>query len=123
MKIYLAGPQLSAINASTAAANLALFERVTALLRADGHDVYGHHEQDERDEDVYTEQELTDLTRDRLALGFSHICRVADAVIAVPGWRDARRGRAEVATALALHLPVYDATSFLFIGTKAERIK
>lgn len=112
MRIYLAGPQLAGINRITAAANVALVERTAALLRADSHDVYTHHEQDP----------TSGNARERLHLALTHLCLKTEAVIAVPGWRDSQQARAEITTALTLHMPVYDATEFLFVGEKAERL-
>lgn len=120
MKIYLAGHA----SRPKPKDSLAQFLRASELLRGDYHEVFPTDEQ-------VTEADRLDTAvstgtpydfRGDLSRSLAWICDHADAVLVLPSWRDTARGRAEVAAAGALHLPVWAFTEFILHGDKAQRL-
>ncbi|TDB86454.1 DUF4406 domain-containing protein [Actinomadura sp. KC216] len=124
MRIYVSGPMRG-----LPAFNHPAFERAACALRGQGHEVFSPQEKNEADGFDFTSMSGTedlaeigfDLRRS-LALDLGWICAEAEAVVALPGWRSSRGARAEVATALALDLPVWPAKAFLLAGADAPKI-
>ena len=115
MKIYVAGPMRGIPEF-----NFPAFNAATARLRADGHIVFNPAERDnERHgvdiskgnvlgcEDLAATEHGFDL---RVALGedLAFICAHADAVAVLPGWENSKGANAEIATARALGLVIFD---------------
>lgn len=95
MRYYLSGPMtgLPELNYPT-------FRTATEHLRALGHEVYNPSEWEDRyNKGVFNHQ-----------IAFADYCvyiaREADAVVVLPGWKDSKGSRAEVALAHALGKPV-----------------
>ncbi|MDQ6721208.1 MAG: DUF4406 domain-containing protein [Candidatus Dormibacteraeota bacterium] len=111
MRAYLAGPMRGRPEF-----NFPAFHRATALLRQAGHEVYSPAEADLAsgfDPTGYTGHE--DIERDdrfdlrgALAGDLDYICRHAQAVVVLDGWEASAGACAEVATAVALGIPVFD---------------
>lgn len=94
MKIYLAGPMTGLSNL-----NFPAFEIAAHNLRHDGHEVFNPAELPE---------EIHSDLRECLARDFDYICRHAEAVALLPGWRNSKGATAEYHAALALGLRVIE---------------
>lgn len=124
MRIYVSGPMRG-----IPAFNHPAFERATLALRGQGHEVFSPAEKNEADGYDFDE---CDGTEDLAALGFDvrralaldlgWVCAEAEAVVLLPGWHKSRGACAEVATALALDLPVWRFKQFVLDGTEAGRV-
>ena len=111
MKLYLAGPMRGYPKF-----NFPAFFTAAKKLRADGHDVFSPAEKDiqkhgnklwENSKGSLAEAEKKGFSlRNALALDLDYICRQADAVALLPGWKKSKGARAEKATAEALGLEV-----------------
>lgn len=122
MKLYLAGPMRG-----IAKMNFPAFDTGTEILVALGHDVFSPAQRD-RDHGL----DVTGLTgkehhddygfdlRAALADDLDFICRQADAVIVLPGWKASAGARAETATAAALGLGVWRLWEFHHSGSEAR---
>ena len=124
MSIYFSGPLRGLPNVGHP-----VFVRGACALRGQEHDVHSPHEKNEADGYDFTgmdgTEDLTELgfdLRRALALDLGWLCAEAEAVVVLPGWRKSRGARAEVATALALDLPVWPLTKFLLDGEDAPKI-
>lgn len=109
--VYLAGPMRG-----IESFNFPAFHAAAAILREQGWNVFNPAEMDEADGFDFTgatgDENLSDLGFDlRIALGkdLAFITGQADAVAVLPGWQKSKGAQAEVATARALGLPVFDA--------------
>lgn len=114
MRVYLAGPMRGLPDF-----NFPAFDNATATLRNDGYEVFNPAERD-RVEDGFDAtgmdgtENLSDYGFDlRVALGadLEWITTHADAVVVLPGWRESSGALAEVATARALGLDVFEFTA------------
>jgi len=122
VKIYLAGPMRH-----FADFNHPAFGEAARLLRALGHDVFSPAEYDLGHGFDFTGQsghpsELAAAGFDiRKALGddLSWICAQADGLVVLPGHQASLGARAEVATALAVGLPVWELAPFLLYGAES----
>ncbi len=112
MKVYPAGPMRSIPQF-----NFPAFDAGTEQLRAMGIEVFSPAERDRREDDFDpsamsgTDEELVEVgfsLRDALGDDLEYICKEADAVVVLPGWERSSGAKAEVATAKALSLPVYE---------------
>jgi Domain of unknown function (DUF4406) len=115
LALYLAGPMrgLPEFNFPT-------FLLVGATLRQAGFTVFDPAEYDVSNGFDYHgltgNEDLSELgfdLRDALATDLEFIARKADGVAVLPGWEQSKGARAEVATALALSLPVASASAWL----------
>jgi len=117
MKIYVAGPMRS-----IPLFNFPAFNAAAAKLRAEGWLVFNPAERDNErhgtdiskgnatgDESIAAKEHGFDL-RVALADDLNFICREADAIALLPGWRESKGATAEHATALALGLRVIQLT-------------
>lgn len=111
--VYLAGPMRG-----IGQFNFPAFHRAAEFLRSEGWGVFNPAEFDEHNGFDATGYDGTeDLTaigfnlRESLGADLAFIAARADAVAVLPGWEDSRGARAEVATALALGLLVFDVWS------------
>jgi hypothetical protein len=108
VKVYLAGPMRG-----IAEFNFPAFHDATRKLRAAGYEVFSPAEHD-----VNNGLNVTGMKGDNAELGPSgfdlraalaadldYICRVADAVVVLPGWARSKGAIAEVATARAIGIP------------------
>lgn len=114
MKVYLAGPMRGIPKF-----NFPAFHKAAKKLRKQGYTVFNPAEKD-------TERHGTDIGKDnptgdeakavkdhgfnlRVALGddLEWICKHADAVALLPGWRKSKGAKAEKATANALGLEIF----------------
>lgn len=115
MKIYVAGPMRGIPEF-----NFPAFHAATARLRAEGHEVFNPAERDIEHhgvdiskgnaagcEDLAAKQHGFNL-REALKDDLEFICLHADAVAVLPGWEKSKGAQAEVATAHALGLRVFD---------------
>jgi len=104
MLLYLAGKMRG-----LPAVNPAAFAEGAAALRALGHTVFNPAENglSASNEDV----------RRFLAVDLAWITGCAEGVVVLPGWEASRGARAEVATAHAIEIPVYELASLLEHGT------
>lgn len=109
--VYLAGPMRG-----IESFNFPAFHAAAKGLREQGWGVFNPAEMDESDGFDFTgttgDEDLASLgfsLRNALGKDLDFITRRADAVAVLPGWEDSRGARAEVATARALGLPVFDA--------------
>jgi hypothetical protein len=125
MRIYLAGPMRNYPEFNHPA-----FRQATRTLRAGGHEVFSPAEYDvQAGLDVAGTQgdheELRGAGFDlRAALGadLAWITSRADAVVVLPGWEESLGVRAEVATAIALGIPVRELGPFLAAGENAGTV-
>ena len=113
MKVYIAGPMRG-----HAEFNHPAFHAAAALLREEGHMAFSPAEHDLTigfDPTGLSAEECADAgvhgfdLRAALATDLDWICRQADAVATLPGWQASKGARAEVATAVALGLEVFEA--------------
>ena len=126
MKIYLAGPMRGYPQFNHPA-----FHRGTALLRAAGHEVLSPAEHNERigldTSGMNGEPGEVDAAgfsmRDLLGADLAWITGEAGAVVVMPGWESSRGACAEVATALALGLPVWELAHLLLYGEDATQVR
>ncbi len=115
MKIYLAGPMRG-----IPAFNFPAFYKAAAELRQQGHEVFSPAERDNQkhgtdiskgnatgDESVAAKEHGFNL-REALGDDLAWVCAKADAVYALPGWKNSKGANAEVATANALGLKVVE---------------
>lgn len=125
MKIYLAGPMRSFVGF-----NFPAFHKGAVLLRQQGHVVFNPAEADlevgfdpagliGRDEELA--EAGFDLRR-QLGADLAWISSTADAVVVLPGWQQSSGVRAEVATALALCLPIWEFGVFVLYGAEGSRV-
>lgn len=116
MIVYLAGPMLGRPEFNTPA-----FDRAARALKAVGHDVYNPAAADRAHGFDWTgasgtraELEAAGFDRGRaLANGLQFITTHADCVAVLPGWASSTGARAEVATARAVDIPVYQVASLI----------
>src|SRR6266404_9792344 len=108
MKIYLAGP-MSKIKDF----NYLAFDKAAAILRDKGHFVFSPADNDRyvlglaaSEIDKLTGKEQYEFRRIALAHDLEWICRYANAVALLPGWRQSTGATAEYYAALALNLPI-----------------
>ena len=99
MKIYLAGPMRGIPEF-----NFPAFHTAAAKLRADGHEVFNPAENDEK---MAARGEEISI-RNCLRIDLEWICREAEAVAFLPGWRNSLGATAEYATALAIGIPTIE---------------
>ncbi|MDN3356036.1 DUF4406 domain-containing protein [Actinomadura sp. DC4] len=119
MKLYLAGPMRAYPEFNHPA-----FRKATALLRADGHEVFSPAEHDEVGGFDFTGMAGTPEDLDaqgfdlRVALAddLVWICGHAEGLVVLPGWQTSLGATAEVATARALSLPVWPLAEFVLYG-------
>ena len=122
MRIYIAGPMRNYPEFNHPA-----FHEAARLLRAAGHEVFSPAEYD-----ISSGLDVTGTTGDhaelsgqgldlRAALGtdLAWITSRAEAVVVLPGWEGSLGVRAEVATAIALGIPVRELGPFLAAGEDA----
>lgn len=115
IKVYLAGPMRGYPEF-----NFPAFYAAAAKLRAEGYTVFNPAE---KDNETYgadisqgnaTGNELQAVKehgfslRDALHADLTYICKEADAIALLPGWRLSKGANAEYATALALSLEVIE---------------
>ncbi len=115
MKVYLFGPMRGYEDF-----NFTAFAAGTRELQMAGHEVFSPAARDlENGFDPRgrgTDDELTEKSfdlRDALATDLDWICRQAQALAGLPGWRDSAGSLAEVHTAWALAIPVYELDDLL----------
>jgi hypothetical protein len=119
MKIYLSGPMRG-----KADFNFPLFDKVSAQLRAEGHEVFSPADNDRKrfgtdaykpgdnitgDDNSHAQRlGLTDLELRRLLLGddTAWICAHAERIVMLPGWIHSKGAVAEKALAEAIGLEV-----------------
>ena len=111
MRLYLAGPMRGYPKF-----NFPAFFSAAKKLREEGHHVFSPAEKDiqkhgnklwENSKGSLAEAEKKGFSlRNALALDLDYICRQADAVALLPGWKKSKGARAEKATAEALGLEV-----------------
>lgn len=126
MRIYIAGPMRGMPDGNAGA-----FIRAAAALRGQDHEVFAPHEQNMADGFDFTgtthsEAEMAEMgfdLRRSLAIDLGWICAEAEGVVVLPGWRRSRGAKAEVATALALDIPVWSIEAFVVAGEKAARVR
>lgn len=116
MKVYVAGPMTGIPHF-----NFPLFHKVTAELRADGHEVFNPAERDiqrHKGVDISADNPTGSpevaaknhnfSLRDALAEDTNYICKEATAICMLPGWESSPGARAEHALAVALkHTVIY----------------
>lgn len=109
MKVYLAGPMRG-----IAHFNYPAFHAAAARLRAEGLEVFNPAEADTQRTGVDASAgnvtgELGDFDlRSALAEDLNFICREADAIALLPGWRGSKGAAAEHAVAVALGLQIIE---------------
>lgn len=113
MRIYISGPMRSQPDMNQPA-----FAAAATMLRDRDHEVYVPTEQPGA-----LEAKEGDAVREALADNLSWVCRYADAVVVLPGWRDSRGTKAEVTAALALEIPVWPVAEFLAAGEQAPQVR
>ena len=113
MKIYLAGPMRGRPEF-----NFPAFYAAADKLRADGHSVFSPAERDNarHGRDISKGNATGDMVqavrdhgfdiREALADDTAFICREADAIALMPGWRDSKGATAEHALAVSLGLQI-----------------
>jgi len=115
LAIYVAGPMRG-----IAEFNFPLFHAVADVLKARGHSVFNPAAKDNErhgvdiskgnatgDEKIASAQHGFNL-REALALDLEFICKTAEAIVLLPGWRNSKGATAEHATAVALGLEVIE---------------
>lgn len=117
MKLYLGGPMRGIPEF-----NFPNFRRAAAELRAQGHEVFSPAERDDRvfGQDISRYNSTGDLELAEKTYGFdlrealldnlTFICKEAEGIALLPGWRNSNGALAEYATALALDLSVIELT-------------
>lgn len=115
MRIYLAGPMRNLPQF-----NFPAFHAAAASLRELGYEVFSPAERDIRvhgdafaknnhdGDNAKAEREHGFNLREALADDLEWICRQADAIALLPGWRNSLGANAEYATARALNLQVIE---------------
>lgn len=125
MKLYLGGPM-----SGIPQLNHPAFDRAAERLRALGHIV---HSPAEHTRELCPDVDFSLLTgfehdslpvtrRQLLRMDLEWICDESDANIVIPGWSQSSGSVAEVATALALPIPVWRYRGFIEHGTDAARV-
>lgn len=106
--------------------NFPAFDAGTEALRHLGIEVFSPAERDRKEDDFDpsamkgTDDELVEVgfsLRDALGDDLEYICKEADAVVVLPGWEKSSGANAEVATAKALSLPVYELDALIEFAT------
>jgi len=115
LKIYVAGPMTGIPQF-----NFPAFHRTASALRDLGHEVFNPAEHDESlgldAEHMTGEEDLSALgfsLREMLHVDTSFICREADAVCLLPGWKNSKGAMAELTLARALGLKAGDLKHFI----------
>jgi hypothetical protein len=116
MKIYVAGPMRGIPEF-----NFPAFHQAAAQLRAEGHDVFNPAERDiekhggvdiskgnATGDNAIAEAQHGFNLREALKDDLQFICLHADAVAVLTGWENSKGAQAEVATAYALGLKVFN---------------
>ena len=111
MKIYLGGPMRGYPDF-----NFPAFHAATATLRAQGHTVFNPAERDETAYGSYALKsptgDLKDVPqfdlRDALLADLFWICRSAEAIYLLPGWKQSKGATAERAVGIALGLEIME---------------
>jgi hypothetical protein len=123
MKLYLAGPMRG-----YADFNHGAFTKGAEFIRQCGHDVFSPTERDaevgfnpvgmlgNEADLIHAEFDL----REALGADLAWITSEADGVVVLPGWQRSKGARAEVATAHALNLPVWELALFLLYDKEAQ---
>lgn len=111
MRLYLAGPMRGRPEL-----NYPAFAKAASLLRADGHEVFCPPEYDAT---LGLDASVFDGLREALAVDLTWICKQAEGLVVLPDWRKSLGATAEVATANALDLPVWELGEFIVHGTDA----
>src|ERR1700685_3711214 len=105
MRLYLAGPMRGLQENNHEA-----FYVGREYLRLQGHEVFCP---DEMTENVTESREgITPDLRELMAMDLSWICRMAEGVVVLPGWRRSLGVRAEVSVALAIGIPCWEWKAF-----------
>lgn len=112
MRVYLAGPMRGIKDF-----NFPAFFEAAAKLRADGHEVFNPAEKDVQKHGVdalkspsgslKTIEKKGFSLRDALGKDLAYICKHAEVVALLPGWRNSKGAKAEKATADALGLEIW----------------
>jgi nucleoside 2-deoxyribosyltransferase len=108
VRIYLAGPMRGKPQLNRPA-----FRDGALRLREAGHEVFSPPEYDEK---LGLDSSEPGALRKLLGADLAWLCANADAVAVLPGWQESLGASAEVATAFALGIPVWDLSM-------SERIK
>jgi Domain of unknown function (DUF4406) len=121
MKVYLFGPMRGYENF-----NFPAFAAAEAQLCERGHEVFSPAARDLAEgfdpAGRGTDGELAEKRfslREALRADLDWICRHAEALAGLPGWRDSAGSRAEVHAAWALGIPVHELEDFLEDGPAA----
>ena len=109
MRIYLAGPMTGVKDF-----NYPAFDKAAKRLRQNGNFVFSPADNDRyvlgldaaSEIDKLTGKEQYEFRRIALAHDLEWICRYADSVALLPGWRQSTGATAEYYAALALNLPI-----------------
>jgi Domain of unknown function (DUF4406) len=124
VNIYIAGPMTGLPEF-----NFPLFNKVARELRAQGHECFNpaerdlvrHPEIDFTSGDVEKVKSEGFSLRDALADDTHYICKVADAIIMLPGWEISLGARAEHALATALkHIIIYLPPTEFFANARQD---
>ncbi len=102
LKIYVAGPMTGLPDM-----NYPAFHAATARLRAAGHEVFNPAET------IFSMPPDKVTHREALMIDLAWICRHAEAMALLPGWRSSRGVLAEHATALAIGMTTGNVEDFL----------
>lgn len=108
MKVYLAGPMRGIPKF-----NFPAFHRAARKLRKQGYTVFSPAEKgiEKRLPKAKDLQESMSFRRKVFALDLAWICKHAEAVALMPGWKKSKGARAEKATAEAIGLEVFYVTN------------
>lgn len=113
MKIYLAGPMRGYPQF-----NFPEFDKAASALRASGHEVFSPAEHDRTTYGASMEVSNQEGSEEKAAVDYGFdirkameadltwICRNADAVALLPGWKKSRGATAEQACAIAINIKV-----------------
>lgn len=105
MKVYLAGPMRGYEDL-----NFPAFMAAAKYLKDHGHEVFNPAENDI--DKGYDIQRGPHIMRACILDDLTYIIQEAEALALLPGWRDSKGVRAEVATADFLELPIWELTDF-----------
>ncbi len=115
MRLYVSGPMRGFPHF-----NFPAFHSAADRLRAEGHEVFNPADPKNHrgNVDISVNNEAGDEAqavrdygfdlRDSLAIDLTWICRHAEGIALLPGWRDSRGAMAEYATAVALGLEIIE---------------